>query len=59
MGNIYDDMNSILPLRGEEDVNPDGYGDGSVVATEDGCSVEPDGRCEHGYESPLRRLGLC
>ena len=46
-------------LRGEEDLDPDGYGDGSVVATEDGCNVEPDGRCSHGFESPLRRLGMC
>lgn len=24
----------------------------------DGCTVEPDGRCEHGHTSWLRRLGL-
>ena len=46
-------------LRGEEDLDPDGYGDMSVVATQDGCNVEPDGQCEHGFESPLRRLGMC
>lgn len=45
-------------LEGEEDLNPDGYGDCSVVATRDGCEVEPDGSCPHGYESPLLRLGL-
>ena len=42
----------------DEDLNPDGFGDMSVVATSDGCNVEPDGTCEHGYESPLLRLGL-
>jgi len=46
-------------LVGDESLDPDGYGDQSVVATQDGCNVEPDGRCEHGFESPLRRLGLC
>jgi hypothetical protein len=24
----------------------------------DGCTVEPDGYCEHGYSSPLIILGL-
>jgi hypothetical protein len=27
----------------DEDLNPDGFGDMSVVATSDGCNVEPDG----------------
>lgn len=30
----------------------------SVVTTADGCRVEPDGQCEHGYRSPLRVLGI-
>jgi hypothetical protein len=30
----------------------------SVVEAADGCSVEPDGICEHGYESPLITLGI-
>lgn len=29
-----------------------------VVETADGCSVEPDGACEHGYSSPLVVLGI-
>jgi hypothetical protein len=29
-----------------------------VVETADGCTVEPDGECEHGYRSPLRVLGI-
>jgi hypothetical protein len=29
-----------------------------VVETADGCSVEPDGKCPHGYSSPLRVKGL-
>jgi hypothetical protein len=31
--------------------------DGTAEAF-DGCIVEPDGRCEHGYRSPLLVLGL-
>ncbi len=31
--------------------------DGVAEAT-DGCTVEPDGRCEHGHQSWLLRLGL-
>lgn len=36
------------------------YGDllDSVLETVDGCSVEPDGHCSHGYASPLIVLGL-
>jgi hypothetical protein len=30
----------------------------SVVDAADGCSVEPDGICQHGYESPLITLGI-
>ncbi len=30
----------------------------SVVEAADGCSVEPDGTCPHGYRSPLLVLGL-
>lgn len=30
----------------------------SVVATADGCEVEPDGTCPHGYRSPLLILGI-
>jgi len=29
----------------------------SGVETADGCWVEPDGECPHGYPSPLRVLG--
>lgn len=45
-------------LIGDEDLDPDGFGDCAVVATRDGCEVEPDGTCPHGYLSPLLRLGL-
>ena len=31
---------------------------GGVVTTVDGCCVEPDGKCPHGYLSPLLILGL-
>lgn len=30
----------------------------SVVETADGCQVEPDGRCPHGYSSPLLLLHM-
>ncbi len=29
-----------------------------VVTAADGCRVEPDGVCPHGYESPLLEAGL-
>ena len=32
--------------------------DGIAILDECGCSVEPDGVCYHGNESPLLRLGL-
>ena len=31
--------------------------DGDVIAA-DGCQVDPDGRCPHGYRSPLLTIGL-
>ena len=31
--------------------------DGKAKAT-DGCTVEPDGTCEHGHDSWLLELGL-
>jgi len=30
----------------------------SIVTTADGCEVEPDGHCPHGYPSPLLTLGI-
>jgi len=27
------------------------------TACEEGCEVEPDGKCPHGFPSPLRILG--
>jgi hypothetical protein len=56
--NMYDEMNEHFAdqLIGEESFDADGYGDGSVQATQDGCHVEPDGTCPHGYVSPTLRL---
>ena len=34
------------------------FGDGTVMQAEDGCDVEPDGVCPHGYMSPALRLGM-
>ena len=31
---------------------------GDIIETADGCMVEPDGKCEHGQNSPLVDLGL-
>ena len=33
----------------------DSYG---TIETPDGCTVEPDGICPHGQESPLLTLGM-
>lgn len=33
------------------------YSSGVETACEEGCVVEPDGRCPHGYPSPLRIMG--
>jgi hypothetical protein len=41
----------------DEDELEDMLFDGDVT-TADGCSVEPDGRCPHGYRSPMLVLGL-
>ena len=56
--NMYEEMNQHFAdqMIGEEDFDADGYGDGSVQATQDGCHVEPDGKCPHGYMSPQMRL---
>lgn len=35
----------------------DAMNDGGIE-TADGCWVEPDGRCEHGFPSPMRVLGF-
>lgn len=31
--------------------------DASGIETADGCYVETDGRCSHGFPSPMRVLG--
>jgi len=45
---MYPDLDELIAQM-------DGYG---TVETSDGCTVEPDGKCPHGYESPLREMGL-
>lgn len=35
-----------------------GYGEDDNLIAPDGCLIEQDGRCPHGYVSPLRRAGL-
>ncbi len=34
------------------------FGDMAGVETVDGCIVEPDGSCPHGFYSPLVEAGL-
>jgi hypothetical protein len=29
-----------------------------IAEAADGCTVEPDGKCPHGHESPLLVLGM-
>ena len=29
-----------------------------IAETADGCQVEPDGECPHGFKSPLLTLGF-
>ena len=50
---IYEDQ-----LKGDESFDADGMGDGGSMSTEDGCIVEPDGRCPHGQLSPGLKFGL-
>lgn len=54
----YEELDELMAdkLRGDESFDADGFGDGSVMSTEDGCEVEPDGHCPHGYPSPALRL---
>lgn len=40
-------------LKGDESIDED-----MDCTAEDGCWVEPDGRCPHGFISPMLRLGL-
>ena len=35
-----------------------GYGLDALLIAPDGCMVEQDGQCQHGYVSPLREAGL-
>lgn len=47
-----DDQDEIIKLIEEEDWN---YG---TCKTLDGCTVEPDGTCEHGSPSFMLALGV-
>lgn len=42
-----------LPFEDLEEIMFDG-----LAETFDGCTVEPDGRCSHGFRSPLLILGF-
>lgn len=56
----YEELDELMEdqLRGDESFDADGFGDGSVMSTEDGCHVEPDGTCPHGQPSPALRLHM-
>ena len=47
VGRMIDNMEEVL-----EELS------GSVVVAADGCNVEPDGKCVHGYSSPLLLLNI-
>lgn len=47
---IYAEELDLEDLEAESDTG--------IVETADGCSVEPDGICPHGYRSPLLVLGI-
>jgi hypothetical protein len=36
----------------------DGFGLDANLIAPDGCMIEQDGRCPHGFVSPLRELGM-
>ena len=57
LGRMMNDSLGDL-LIGDESFDGDGFGDGGVTTTQDGCNVEPDGMCPHGYQSPMLRLGI-
>lgn len=46
----FDSLDELLEAFGNESVVP--------ACCEDGCQVEPDGRCEHGHPSILMALGI-
>ncbi len=47
-------IEELLP----EDWSTDGYGLSSNLIAPDGCVIEQDGECPHGYVSPLKELGM-
>lgn len=64
--NDYTDWHEAGERRAEERAHAESLTDEDLmdmmfdgdVYTVDGCWVEPDGQCPHGYKSPLRVLGL-
>lgn len=40
------------------DWSTDGYGMSSLLIAPDGCVIEQDGECPHGYVSPLITAGM-
>jgi hypothetical protein len=53
---MFEYLAGLLP-DGWELCEPD-MGIESLLEAPDGCVIEQDGRCPHGYVSPLRELGL-
>lgn len=47
----------ILPEGWDTDADTYGAFDCTFTAP-DGCQIEADGNCAHGYVSPLRQAGL-
>lgn len=49
-------IDSLLPEGWERD--DDVYGIDFNLVAPDGCMIEQDGECAHGFVSPLREMGL-
>lgn len=64
MGQVHELQKLMLALRYKEPTvdQPDidelaDMADAGIVDATDGCQVEPDGECQHGYPSWLLYLG--
>jgi hypothetical protein len=53
---MFEYLAGLLP-EGWEFYEPD-MGMESLLEAPDGCVIEQDGKCVHGYVSPLRELGI-
>lgn len=57
--NYYNDHRDDEVLEKPSDEQVEYWVFDSVCEATDGCTIEPDGTCEHGHDSWLIVLGLC